>query len=258
MKHQIEAACYCQTGNKRERNEDNFYFDGYILPQENNALDKILFMLPHKVKNMEMCGIFDGMGGEKDGEAAAYIAADSLKRECKKWGNPFFSPEKYLGALMERMNDKVWKKAEENYSGMGTTAVILFFCKAGIYVCNVGDSKAFYYHKGRLNQISKDHTDERLLRERGILDRKPHLTQYVGVSPDEMMTIEPYIEKKGWYSGDRYLICSDGLTDMVSDEEIHSIMERYLSSKECVDHLVKSALKNGGCDNVTTIVVTIK
>ena len=156
-----------------------------------------------------------------------------------------------------QMNNDVWKAAELKHVHMGTTAAVLQFCKNGVYACNVGDSKIFRLHRDILLQISEDHTDAKFLAECGIYNRKPQLSQYIGISPDEMI-IEPYIAKYKLCLTDQYLICSDGLTDMVSDTEICSIMKEESLAKECAEQLVKTALKYGGKDNVTVIVVKIK
>lgn len=257
MKFKIEAACGCNTGRRRNNNEDNFCFNQLILPLENDGL-KSTIAIDMPLKGEQIYGVFDGMGGESYGEEASYLAALTAK-ECEKHSAGFFySPKRYLKDLIEKMNEAVCARSKDLDSGrMGSTAVMAYLRGKSLYICNVGDSKAFCLRGGEFLQISEDHTDEKFLAEQRITNRKPRLTQHLGIWPDEMM-IEPYIVEKRMYPGDQYLLCSDGLTDMVNYEEICAIMKKHPDSPSCADALVEKALENGGKDNVTVIVIRIK
>ncbi len=256
MQYCLDAACCCKIGCKRKNNEDNFCFEGYILPQENKGLEKTLTAQVRSMKKAVSFGVFDGMGGEEYGQVAAFLAADTFKNRCAESNNCREISKKFLENAVMQMNDVVWKEADSRYVHMGTTAAILQFCRNGVYVCNVGDSKIFRLHQDELSQISEVHTDAKFLAECGIHNRKPRLSQYIGISPDEMI-IEPYIAKKKLCLGDQYLICSDGLTDMVPDDEIYRIMKENPLAENCAEHLIGAALEHGGRDNVTVIVVKI-
>ena len=93
--------------------------------------------------------------------------------------------------------------------------------------------------------------------ENGITGRKPYLTQYLGIDPDEMM-IEPYIKSYYLQEGDTFLICSDGVTDMVEEQEICRILAHNEDVGDCVDLLIQAALDGGGKDNITAIVVRME
>lgn len=257
MQYCIDAACCCSTGCKRRNNEDNFYFNGHILPQENNGLEKIITAQIEVMEKSVSFGVFDGMGGEEDGQVASYIAADIFKDKCTETYKYRSLPEGFLENAVTHMNNAVCQEAELRHCHMGTTAAILSFWKDEVYACNVGDSKIFRLHQDELLQISEDHTDAKFLAECGIHNRRPQLSQYIGISPDEMV-IEPHIVKCELCLEDRYLICSDGLTDMVSAAEINSIMKKSSSAKDCAERLIESALGHGGKDNITVIVVKIK
>ena len=123
------------------------------------------------------------------------------------------------------------------------------------YVANLGDSRAFRLRNGELLQLSADHTDAALLQGQGI--RKPRLTQHLGIWPEEMV-LEPYIAKGEIQAGDRYLLCSDGLTDMVSNMEICTLMKETGSICHLTDRLVAKALEKGGRDNVTVLAAQIQ
>lgn len=253
----IEAACGCNKGRRRTNNEDNFYFDSRILPKDNDGLGAAAGM--EEFLKRELCfGVFDGMGGESYGEEASYIAAETAKNGGKVLADFICPPKKYLAELIEKMNAAVCMRSEELDSGrMGSTAVLLYLGGRHAYVCNVGDSRAFRLRKGEFLQISRDHTDAAFLAEQGTGRRKPGLTQHLGIRPDEMV-LEPHIAKGELQDGDQYLLCSDGLTDMVGNVEICSIMKEAEDARQCADALVGKALENGGRDNVTVIVVRVE
>ena len=185
------------------------------------------------------------------------MAAQTAKQHQKILADFIQPPKAYLTDLIQKMNDAVCQRSDELGSGrMGSTAVMLFLNPDYAYVCNVGDSRAFRLREDEFIQISEDHTDARFLAEQGIR-RKPSLTQHLGIWPDEM-ELEPYVAKGQLQDGDQFLLCSDGLTDMVSNAEISAIMKEYEDVRLCVDTLIERALEQGGKDNVTVILVRIK
>ena len=133
---------------------------------------------------------------------------------------------------------------------MGTTAAMLLFSKKDITLCNIGDSKVFSFSEGELEQISKDHVVI------SAFGTKPPLSQSLGIPPNELL-IEPYLAQGRYKNGDIYLICSDGLTDMVMLDEIRGILVNY-SIQEASSALVSKALENGGRDNITIILLGVK
>lgn len=257
MAYRIEAACGCNIGRRRTNNEDNFYFDNRLLPKENRGLkDAVAIDIP--LEREECFGVFDGMGGESYGEEASFLAAAVAKNSEKLLADFIYPPRKYLTDLILKMNDTVCEKSEKLGSGrMGSTAVMLYLSGEYAYVCNVGDSRAFRLRQDEFMQISEDHTDAKFLAEQGITGRKPSLTQHLGIWPDEMV-LEPYVAKGELQDGDQFLLCSDGLTDMVSNAEICAVMKESESAYQCVNELIARALEYGGKDNVTVIVVRIR
>lgn len=256
MAFRMEAACGCNIGRRRTNNEDNFYFDNRLLPKENTGL-KAAVAVERPLEREQCYGVFDGMGGESYGEEASFIAAAVAKNTEKLLADFIYPPKKYLTDLIRKMNQAVCDRSEQMGSGrMGSTAVLLYFSEEYAYICNVGDSRAFRLRQGEFLQISEDHTDARLLAGQGITGRKPSLTQHLGIWPDEMI-LEPYVAKGELRDGDQYLLCSDGLTDMVSNAEICAIMKEACDARNCVDTLIARALENGGRDNVTVIVIRI-
>ncbi len=245
--YQIEAACCCNMGRRRSNNEDNFCFDNRVLPKDNTGL-KHAVTVERKLEREQYYGVFDGMGGESYGEEASFLAASVAQDSTKVLADFLYPPKKYLTNLVQKMNKAVCEKSEELHSGrMGSTAVMLYFGSGYVYVCNVGDSRAFRLRSGGFQQISEDHTDAKFLEAQGIKGRKP-----------EEMVLEPYVAKGELEDGDQYLLCSDGLTDMVDNVEICAIMKEAPDARSCAEALVEKALENGGRDNVTVIVVRLK
>ncbi len=257
MAYRIEAACGCNIGLRRTNNEDNFIFDNRILPKVNKGL-KASVVTEQELRRELIYGVFDGMGGESYGEEASFLAAATAKNSEKLLADFIYPPKKYLTDLIAQMNEEVCRKSEALGSGrMGSTAVLLYLNERFAYICNVGDSRAFRLHRDGLQQISQDHTDAAFLAAQGVVGRKPSLTQHLGIWPEEMI-LEPYVAKGELEEGDQYLLCSDGLTDMVSNVEICAIMKEAPDAGACVDRLIAAALEAGGRDNVTAISVRIK
>lgn len=249
MRYIIHAACGCHTGRVRKNNEDNFYFDGKCLELENHGL-KHSVAIEQRLKNGLCLAVFDGMGGENFGEHASFAAARQLQKTERKLADYFIPERKYLLRLTDLMNNAVVKAQEELLTEhMGSTMVSLFFSGRYVYVCNVGDSRAYRLRDGEFLQLSVDHVEKRPGREH----RKAPLTQHLGFGSDEIL-LEPHISKGDIKKNDMYLLCSDGLTDMLTNFEITDIMLKSSDAESCVQALINAALEHGGRDNITAIV----
>lgn len=245
MFFEIVYSCISHIGNVRNINQDNFVCNGIYMKTENYELE---FPINGTVftKTPALFGIFDGMGGEECGEIASYIAAkEAFNIVIKKDG------VLTLKDYCKQANTKICEYAENNnISAMGTTAAMLLCTKDEITLCNIGDSKIFRFANGESEQISKDHI---MISAFGT---KPPLSQNLGIPPEQLL-IEPYLSHGKYKNGDKYLICSDGLTDMLSFGEIKELLESY-PTEEAASNLVNRALENGGKDNVTVILLEIK
>ena len=251
MAYILDAACGCNTGKIRKNNEDNFFFDGRCLEADNSGLKHPVTMT--KTLRRELCvAIFDGMGGENFGEVASFAAADCMQYTTRKLKDYFIPERKFLNSLCMKINDAVVAKQQELCTErMGSTMVALYFSYGYVYVCNLGDSRAYRLRDGEFLQLSVDH-----LEKREQTRKKAPLTQHLGISPENFL-IEPYIAKGELKRGDQYLLCSDGLTDMLTNLEIDGIMSSTESAEDCVKKLIDAALEKGGKDNVTAIVCRI-
>ncbi len=248
----IEGCCCCHQGKIREKNEDNFYFDGKYLAVQNRGLKEPLYIKQVLNHNIYMA-VFDGMGGEYYGEIASYEAAYQMYQKQSIYSKffPIFSG--YLNKLTVYLNDRINRKKEELLTDrMGSTMVALCFSSGKVSVCNIGDSRAYRFRRGVLSQLSQDHIINIPMMEY----KKAPLIQCLGIDASEMR-IEPYIFRERFEDEDQYLLCSDGLTDMLTDTEISYIMERFQNVKACVEVLLQTALDRGGNDNITIIVCKI-
>lgn len=253
MSYKIQAACGCHTGKRRTNNEDNFCFDGKYLELDNDGLENQI-SIEKRLKSSLHVAVFDGMGGENFGEVASYTAAREMQQTSRKITDFFISEEKYLEKLTQRLNDAVVRTQKEMLTDkMGTTMVSLYFSGRQVYVCNVGDSRAYRLRDGEFVQLSADHVEKRPGREQ----RKAPLTQYLGFGSEDIM-LKPHIARYELKKDDMYILCSDGLTDMLTEFEISDIMLDCENVEACVKTLLQAALEHGGRDNTTVIVCKLK
>ena len=244
MHYSILYSCASHIGNIRSINQDNFICDGRYMKTNDDDL-KIPLCGIKSSKCPSVFGVFDGMGGEECGEVASYIAAkNAAALEIRN------DAVAALLQFCQKANIDICDYANENkISAMGTTAALLAFTGSGIALCNIGDSKIFRFCDSVLEQISKDHITVAAF---GV---KPPLSQNLGIPPTELI-IDPYLAQGAYNDEDVYLICSDGLTDMVTTEEITKVLLSKSIEKACTE-LLEKALSNGGRDNITIILCKI-
>ena len=247
----IRMACVCHMGRVRGSNEDNFYFAGEMLEEANTGSDDVLYYTALPEKEAETVAVFDGMGGEVGGEVAAFAASSALGSILPVRHPPHFTQ------IFNDLNHAVYQAGMVRHiQSAGCTAVLAYFSGGEVTVANVGDSPAFLFRDNQLEKLSQDDTDSELLRELGITNRKPRLTQYLGMDPEELV-LEPHIVTRSLRDGDILLLCSDGLTDMVRHPELSAKLSRGGAAEDVACNLLKSALSYGGHDNVTIVVAVV-
>ena len=258
----IECAGRCVKGNYREKNQDNFYIHGNYLDADYNGTDTLVLGSVKEGEidvKPELIAVFDGMGGGEHGEIAACEAAkcsDEYMQNLKSV--PEGSEAKILDQLCKEINRRVYDAAMHwGVSLMGSTMAALFFSKDKTWSCNVGDSRCYRVRAGVIEKLSEDHVEELYYIDMVKNNTKPGLIQYLGMDPDEII-LEPSISSGDMSDKDTYLICSDGLTDMVAEADIVSIINEASNAEEAATKLVDMALENGGTDNITAIVCNCK
>lgn len=252
MKYGIRAACASNVGKRRQNNEDNFVFDGMCLDAEAEGNAATLIMEKPSGEGLYFA-VFDGIGGESDGEKASLAAAQKLLESLSRKKPFYVSSDRFYNELMSELNLAVLDKGRELVSErMGTTCVLIHLGSRHLHAVNAGDSRVYLWRSGSFQQLSVDDAAAHPLPGR----RKAPITQHLGMDPREVKMV-PNIKKMEIHIGDRYLICSDGLTDMLSDGEIEIVLQEESAAEKAVERLIAKALENGGRDNVTVIICDI-
>lgn len=255
----IEAAAVSHQGKIRGNNEDNLYFQGRFLPAEHLGTEEIWNI---SGEQKLAAAVFDGMGGEAAGELASYAAVQEMKRYLESKDRNIGNWEKLVGPgeiseLCASLNRQVVEAARRGkYTQIGTTAVMAFLGEEKYLICNLGDSPAYLFRNGVLSLLTSAHTNARLLEAQGISGIKPGLTQFLGIAEEELL-LEPHLVQGDLEPQDQLLLCSDGLTDMVSEEQIAHILKNNRTVSSCVEQLLHTALYQGGRDNITIILCKI-
>jgi len=246
MEYRISYSCVSHVGRRRRMNQDNFLCAGkYARPEPTGGVQRPINGEVDSSQNA-LFGVFDGMGGEERGEMASYLAAkaafDTVRTE---------NPRQVLENVCQQASFNICSFVKQNDLGTcGTTAVMVLTNPGGISFCNIGDSKLFRLTEGQLLQLSADDLSIAPFGE------KPPLSQYLGIPPEEL-TICPHYGKQPYKAGDKYLLCSDGLTDMVPQKQIAQILAEQ-APEMSAQQLLQQALDNGGKDNVTLIVLEVR
>jgi len=208
--------------------------------------------------------VADGMGGHAAGEIASQLAASTIEGMLVREASPDANVPEILRLAAEEANQRVFEAQRQDraLSGMGSTLTVLFFRGEKYYIAHVGDSRAYRLRNGSLDQLTRDHSLVWHLYENGVLrksDLSTHpqknlITRSVGSHPQ----VEIDLEQGEACEGDIFLLCSDGLTDGVTDDGIRGILNARLSQpQQMADLLVDAANLAGGPDNITVVVVRI-
>jgi PPM family protein phosphatase len=249
----IQSGARTDLGRVRKNNEDCYAVDA----------------------SLQLYVLSDGMGGEAHGEVASNLAVQTILTHCRQAENsratPIFgesSPDvsertNRLASAIHLANRKVFETAASNpeQKGMGATIVAAWIDAQRLSLAHVGDSRAYLLRGGSMDQVTADHS---LVAEKvrvGILtpqeadasELQSVLTRAVGTNS----TVEVDTDEQALLVGDFVLLCSDGLTRMVTDPEIASTLLTSASAQEAADRLVDLANENGGVDNISVIVLHV-
>lgn len=202
--------------------------------------------------------VCDGMGGHAAGEVASEIAAEIIAKRA-----PRHLDAEALGRAVEEANLAIIRAAREGAGreGMGTTCTAAMLENERLVIAQVGDSRAYLLHNGKLQQLTRDHSLMADLVEAGQItpeEAKTHpqrsvITRALGSDPHT----EPDLYELNVETGDRLLLCSDGLSTMLEDLEIEQVMRKVSDPQRCAAVLVNEAIAAGGYDNVTVVVVDV-
>ena len=244
----IISSALTDVGKIRELNEDYFVIKGETSPSTSKF-----------GKSYIIC---DGMGGHQAGEIASKIAAEEFLKNYYSEELKEADTIKRIRISIELTNKKIYDIAKNNPSvqGMGTTIVGLIVKSKKVFVFNVGDSRCYLMRKGKIEQLTEDHSLVNELVKAKIMNeedaktssKRNVLTRAIGT--DEK--VEPFIREINSTSGTKFLLCTDGLSNMVKENEIKHIVSEN-EPKNAVEKLVALANERGGPDNITAIEVAV-
>ena len=249
----LVVGAHTDTGVVRHKNEDNFYV----------AEEEGLFV------------VADGMGGHASGEIASKIAVDVIRDYFKglKTGRPLqvgaydegcSEATNNLGSAIRLANQAIYEAARGNilWQGMGTTIAAVLIDGKRLSIAHVGDSRVYLIRMGNLEQLTDDHSLVAEQVKRDIISEeearqsevKNVLTRAVGVEPE----VKVDLDELGLVDGDMLLLCSDGLTGMVDEDDILLMAMSNPDPQSACGQLIAMANENGGKDNITAVIVRIE
>ena len=242
MIYRMEFAGFSVKGPFRQKNEDNLFIAGDILqiPHEDSGILSGQFA----ASDGAWAAVFDGVGGEAKGESASFLAARVLADAERGLTDP--------AEVVSAMNRAVCSFAKkEHIRGMGTTVAAVRFTENGITGFNVGDSRCYHVSGSRMEILSVDHA-----RYAGAPQQRM-LTQYVGIDESDFV-IMPEVFRREYADGDVYMLCTDGITDVIIDRRIKDILTADNSLQEKLEEIRKRLECRGTPDNATVLLVRVR
>lgn len=247
MLYHLSVYCISDIGLIRQNNEDSW---------------KLL-------KERQFFVLTDGMGGHQAGEVASKETAEQL---CTLFNDRFDlsrqgkidDAKQLIREIIQEVNATIYYMGRENPNlrGMGTTLCCLFFHPEGMIYAHVGDSRIYRYRNSKLEQLTQDHSLLRELIELGQLSEqqaedflyKNIITKAIGTE----LNVDPTIADTAVEPGDIFMMCTDGLSDLVSLKEMQEIMSQRANEEEITKLLVTRAKQKGGFDNITVVLVKVQ
>ena len=257
--YSVTAWACNNKGKVRSNNEDNLYLDGKWIEKE--KMDEGSICRVSSEQPLQFFAVCDGMGGEESGEIASFTAVSHLDA-IKQIGLPQNDLAAIQNGIVE-LNNQVYAvaKANDAQGHCGTTLTALLVSHKQFITLNIGDSRVYLFRRGKLRQLTKDHTEVQRMVDMGFLGAeaaKSHpkrhiITRHLGMNPEAGQIEATISEVRKVRHGDLFVLCSDGLHDLITDDQIQLILKQGGRSEELVD----AALDAGGSDNVTVITVLI-
>lgn len=244
----VHVAAFTHPGRVRSHNEDCIAVGTWL---QQGIMDQAeQFMLP--LEQPLLCLVADGLGGHAAGEVASRYAAQRLSAAVTGLDNN----EQALSDCLQRISVEIQEemRTNPNQIGMGTTVAGLIITPEGIVAFNVGDSRIYRHREDRLSQLSSDDTPEAMYGLATGLFRSHIITQCLG-GLDDSREMVPHIVPQPLETGCLYLLCSDGLTDMVNLNDLETSLSDDLG--QTVITLFKKAMIAGGNDNVSIVLVRV-
>jgi serine/threonine protein phosphatase PrpC len=236
MLRAAETTCKTDTGRQRRDNEDSAFARAPVFV------------------------VADGMGGAQAGEVASRIAVEAFEQGLPDSG----SPEERLATRVREANAQIYERsrADRGRAGMGTTLTAAYVDDTHVAIAHVGDSRAYLFRHGTLQRLTQDHSLVDELVRRGKLTeeqaaehpQRSIITRALGPEPDVEVDTWTYPAR----AGDVVLLCSDGLTSMISEERVRAILAEHDNLDEAGDELIREANEAGGRDNITVVLFRLE
>jgi len=241
----MKFSAYSDIGKVRKENEDSFY-------------------IPNPEDDIKLFLVADGIGGKSHGKFASMMAIEEIIKFFIKEYNNYSDYAQLLTDAIKYANNSVLDLANsrEDFSGMGTTLVAGLIKNDELILSNAGDSRCYIVRKGIISQLTVDNSYVQYLLEQGAISteeahnhpQRNLITKAIGLENN----IDVDIDSIKLYPGDILLLCTDGLTSMLSDEEIlHIVLKKKSNIEKATESLVNKAKDNGGTDNITAILVEV-
>jgi serine/threonine protein phosphatase PrpC len=249
----LEVYGATDVGRVRKNNEDAFTITDLMLSDSIHAMQRPID-LEVRARGV-LLAVSDGMGGAEAGEVASALTLHSLRRGMRTAEST--TAEAALTASVERANRKVWNNAAASgRTGMGATLTAVLIHGKRAYVAEVGDSRAYLLRGDRFIQVTHDQSCAQHMVDAGTLTREEVrtfqyrnvITQAIGTKPDVVVALNRFTLRRG----DRLLLCSDGLSGKIDDDEMQSLVAMPNLDRACAE-LIALANARGGEDNITVV-----
>ena len=224
------------------------------------------FAMEQLDRNTLLCIVCDGMGGAKSGNIASSLAVDVFVQEVRRTWTPLMNQEKInqmLHSAAKLANFTVFDQAQqfEEFDGMGTTLVAVLLHNRQATVAHVGDSRAYRINTDGIWQVTRDHSLVQMMVERGELTRemartypgKNFITRAIGTEPIVVCDVS----RLELHKGEFMLLCSDGLSNVLDDQEILFEVVHGVNRADCCQRLIDIAKNRGAPDNVTAVLMMV-
>ena len=234
---------------------------GCVRPQNQDA-----YLMEQLDRNTVLCVVCDGMGGAKSGNIASSLAVDVFVQEVRRTWTSSMTQEKInlmLRSAVKLANFTVYDQAQqfEEFDGMGTTLVAVLVRNRHVTVVHVGDSRAYRINSDGIWQMTRDHSLVQMMVERGELTQemartypgKNFITRAIGTEP----IVECDVANMELGKGEFLLLCSDGLSNMLDDQEILFEVVHGVDKRDCCQRLLEIAKHRDAPDNVTSVLIAV-
>lgn len=262
-KKQVLAAVLSHMGCERLNNEDNFFFNGDYMPMD--SMDRGARVSAEFVEGTQLYAVCDGMGGAQFGERASSMAVKKMASLLVKLDGG--SPDQAVEAFCREVSGEVYKDGQERGAKyQGTTLAMVALRRDQAHVYNVGDSRVYLLREGKLEQLSQDHSEVFRMYQAGQITKeqaRTHprgnvITQFIGMAQDQTQEDFVYSRRLSLKKGDRLLLCSDGISDLMDDDELRQILKDSRQPADAAKELALKAMELSGKDNLTAIVLDMK